>query len=178
MNPAFLATGLTLLAAAAGAADPSPAPSAPPAPCSAPEYRQFDFWVGDWDVYNAKGALAGHNLVTREYGGCVLQEHWAGSGTAGQTGSSFNTWSPGKRQWHQTWVDSTGGLLLLDGELTAGTMVLAGDVTGPDGAVVRHRITWSRKGEGQVRQLWEASSDQGRSWKTVFDGTYVPHKAG
>jgi hypothetical protein len=23
----------------------------PPAPCSAPESRQFDFWIGDWDVF-------------------------------------------------------------------------------------------------------------------------------
>jgi hypothetical protein len=21
------------------------------APCAAPEYRQFDFWLGDWDVF-------------------------------------------------------------------------------------------------------------------------------
>ena len=22
------------------------------APCTAPEFRQFDFWVGDWDTYD------------------------------------------------------------------------------------------------------------------------------
>jgi len=174
MTAAFLATCLALLAAAQTGATPSPSSSAAPPACSAPEYRQFDFWLGDWDVYNAKGARAGRNLVTREYGGCVVQEHWTASGTPGQTGSSFNTWSPGKRQWHQTWVDSTGGLLLLDGELTGGAMILSGDLRGAQGATVRHRITWSRMGEGKVRQLWESSADQGRSWTTVFDGTYVP----
>src|SRR5436305_7221358 len=121
MTAAFFAACLGLLAAQSAAAA-SPVPSAPPAPCRAPEYRQFDFWLGDWDVYNAKGTLAGRNLVTSEYGGCVLQEHWTSNGSPAQTGSSFNTWSPGRRQWHQTWVDSTGGLLLLDGALTGGTM--------------------------------------------------------
>jgi hypothetical protein len=24
-----------------------------PAACTAPEYRQFDFWVGDWNTYDA-----------------------------------------------------------------------------------------------------------------------------
>src|SRR5262245_53312618 len=80
-------------------------PSAPPSACSRPEYRQFDFWIGDWDVYDPKGALAGRNVVTREFGGCVLQEHWTAAGPMAQTGSSFNTWSPARQQWHQTWVD-------------------------------------------------------------------------
>jgi hypothetical protein len=31
-------------------ADPTP-----PAPCAAPVYRQFDFWVGDWDVFEVGG---------------------------------------------------------------------------------------------------------------------------
>lgn len=174
MTRAFLAGSISVLGAISAASSPSPNPQAP---CRAPEYRQFDFWVGDWDVFNAKGARAGRNVVTREFGGCVLQEHWTGAGPIGQTGSSFNTWSPGSRRWHQSWVDSTGGLLLLDGELAAGKMVLSGDVAQPGGGTVRHRITWSEQPEGTVRQLWESSSDQGQSWKTVFDGTYVRRKA-
>ena len=26
------------------------APAPPPKPCTGPESRQFDFWVGDWDL--------------------------------------------------------------------------------------------------------------------------------
>ncbi len=103
---------------AAGLDAPSPSPALPP--CAAPEYRQFDFWLGDWNVYGPDGSLAGTNDVTREFDGCVVQEHWVATGPPPQRGSSFNTWSPVSRRWHQTWVDSTGGFLLLDGELKDG----------------------------------------------------------
>lgn len=52
-------------------ASPAPSPAATPAPCSAPEYRQFDFWIGRWNVYGPDGRLAGTNDVTREFDGCV-----------------------------------------------------------------------------------------------------------
>src|SRR5690348_7204446 len=55
------------------AATVSQAAPAQPVPCSTSEYRQFDFWLGDWDVTNPAGKPAGHNHVIKEYGGCVLQ---------------------------------------------------------------------------------------------------------
>src|SRR6185503_16901923 len=125
----FLQTAVTL---------PPPAPS--PAPCTAPEYRQFDFWLGDWDVLDAEGKRVGTNTITREFGGCVLQEHWDAAGPQAQQGSSFNTWSPSLRRWHQTWVDSTGGFLLLDGSFSDGVMTLAGEMPGRNGGRVQHRI--------------------------------------
>lgn len=59
-----------------------------------------------------------------------------------QVGSSFNTYNPATRQWHQTWVDSTGGFLLLDGAFAEGRMTLAGDMHTRRG-VRRHRITFT-----------------------------------
>jgi hypothetical protein len=151
-------------------------PTPRPAPCSAPEYRQFDFWVGNWNVYSPDGQLQGTNDVTREYEGCVVQEHWIATVPPAQRGSSFNTWSPGARHWHQTWVDSTGGFLLLDGEFKDGVMTLAGDTPDPKGGAARDRIAWSKLPGGKVRQLWERSKDGGKTWSLVFDGTYVPKK--
>jgi hypothetical protein len=165
-----------LLVAARVAAAQSPAPSPSPVPCRAPEYRQFDFWLGDWNVHDPSGAVVGTNRVTRELDGCVLQEHWVAAGSPPQTGSSFNTWSPGAKKWHQTWVDSTGGFLLLDGELKDGVMTLGGEMPGRDGGTVRHRIAWSPLPGGRVRQFWERSLDQGKTWTVVFDGTYVRKK--
>ena len=49
---------LVLLALAPGAASQAQQPPPPPAGCSSPESRQFDFWVGRWDVYpSAKDTL-------------------------------------------------------------------------------------------------------------------------
>lgn len=147
---------------------------APAAPCSAPEYRQFDFWLGDWDVTNPAGKPAGHNRVTREYGGCVLQEHWSGSG--GSLGSSFNIYDPVRKIWHQTWVDNIGTLLELEGGMQEGSMVMSGRQLQADGKTLLNRITWTpigSGGDGKVRQLWETSADGGKTWQVSFDGLYA-----
>jgi hypothetical protein len=143
------------------------------APCAAPEYRQFDFWVGDWDVFGPKGGKAGTNRISKEFDGCVLQEHWVGAG--GGTGSSFNTYDRGTKRWHQTWVDNQGTLLLLDGAFADGTMTLSGKVLGPKGKETLQRIRWSMidGNPNKVRQLWESSADGGKTWTVAFDGTYV-----
>jgi hypothetical protein len=177
-SPASLILLLTL---ATGAATPARrtaeadrmANVPPPGTCDVPEARQFDFWIGDWEVREPGGALAGTNLVERVYGGCALRENWA-SADGKQHGTSLNHYDPAARRWHQTWVDDTGGFLLLDGTFTDGTMTLEGNRPSPDGTVVRHRIAWSRVGDDpdRVRQLWEASRDGGKSWKVVFDGLY------
>jgi hypothetical protein len=37
--------------------------AARPRPCTAPLHRQFDFWVGAWDVIGANGQFAGTNRI-------------------------------------------------------------------------------------------------------------------
>lgn len=143
-----------------------------PQPCSAPEHRQFDFWIGEWEVVDTAGRPAGRNRITRELGGCVLHEQWTGAG--GGTGSSYNIYDAASGRWHQTWVDSSGTLLLLDGGLNAdGAMVLEGERPAAGGGTVRNRITWTREGPDNVRQLWEVTED-GTSWRIVFNGLYRP----
>ena len=76
--------------------------------------------------------------------------------------------------WHQTWVDSSGGLLMLDGGLVDGAMVLRGSDRDVDtGALLAQQITWSQETDG-VRQHWQTSADEGATWTTVFDGHYRP----
>lgn len=146
------------------------AQNATPQRCSAPEYRQFDFWIGEWEVVDTAGSTAGHNRITRDFGGCVLREEWTSAG--GGTGSSFNIYDAATGRWHQTWVDASGTLLLLDGGLRSdGVMVMEGDRPAPNGGTVRNRITWTREGADSVRQLWEVSED-GTTWRVVFNGLY------
>jgi hypothetical protein len=150
---------------------PLAATAAPPRGCTSPQDRQFDFWAGRWNVTdNATGKPAGTNDITHEYGGCVLQEHWSGSG--GDKGSSFNHYDKARKLWHQTWVDNAGGILYLDGGLKNGAMVLAGTRRGRNGKPVTDRITFTPRPDGSVRQWWQASRDGGTTWTTVFDGVY------
>ena len=140
------------------------------APCEAPAHREFDFWLGEWQVHTPDGKLAGVNRIAREYGGCVLHERYdTGKGYAGE---SLNVYDAGRRVWHQTWVDNGGTLLLLEGGLRGGAMVLEGQDTAADGKVTRHRITWTPNADGSVRQHWESTDASGR-WTTAFDGRYT-----
>lgn len=156
-------------------ASPSPAaarptrPKVPAQPCASPEHRQFDFWLGEWEVRQA-GKLAGTNRVTRILNGCALREEWTGA--SGSSGTSLNVYDAARRRWHQTWVDDKGNVLLLEGEWRGGRMVLEGEHPEPGGTVSRERITWTPQSGGRVRQLWESSTDSGKTWTVAFDGIY------
>jgi hypothetical protein len=138
--------------------------------CATPEHRQFDFWVGDWEV-SAQGKVAGVNRIERILGGCALLESWHGA--SGYRGNSLNFYDAGRKRWHQTWTDTSGLALSLEGEFAGGNMVLAG--TRFDAGrqqTVHDRITWTPHADGTVRQLWETSTD-GKTWSTLFDGLYA-----
>jgi hypothetical protein len=147
----------------------------PPPPCTAPLYRQFDFWVGRWDVVGrTSGKFGGENRIELADGGCALFERWSSAG-GGYTGRSLSSVG-GDGRWHQTWVDSSGLRLELAGGLVDGSMVLEGDTPAPSpgSPAVKNRITWSPETDGRVRQHWEISADSGKTYKTVFDGMYNP----
>ena len=100
----------------------------------------------------------------------ALAEHWHGAG--GYEGRSLNAYDATRGHWHQTWLDSTGGVLMLDGGLVDGAMVLEGLAPGEDpSAMLLQRITWTPE-DGGVRQHWQSSADDGGTWVTVFDGRY------
>ena len=144
---------------------------ATPQPCSTPEHRQFDFWVGDWDVFDPTGKKLGTNSIKLALNKCVLHENWTGTG---MSGNSYNIYFAPEKRWHQTWVDTQGSLLELNGSFEAGKMVLSGEGPGATGGRTKHRITWSKLEGGRLRQVWESSGDGGGTWTVAFDGTYVP----
>lgn len=168
-KPILFAALVALALAGTVHADEGSAP-APPKACAGPEFRQFDFWLGDWNVADPKGNPAGANLITLEHDGCVLHEHWTGA--KGGTGSSFNIYDATNKRWHQTWVDNDGTLLELEGGIVDGKMVLDGPGKGPKGEAVTNRIAWEKLADGRVRQTWTVSGDGGKTWTTAFDGYY------
>lgn len=143
--------------------------------CGEGEYRQFDFWVGEWTVLTPQGQPAGASSITLEEDGCLIHEHYDGSSAGGGLGQSLNFYDRNDHRWHQMFVGAAGNALHLSGTFSGGKMVLTGhNVRGGKPAV--QRITWSREGGGVVRQLWETSLDGGKTWSTSFDGKYVRSK--
>jgi hypothetical protein len=160
-------SALILLALAQSAA---PAPDATTR-CPAAEHRQFDFWIGDWDVRGPQGQLLGHNRITSILGGCALQEEWSSAGGK-VLGVSINAYDPADRRWHQAWVDTGPSRLALVGGIVDGRMVMEQRTAKPGGATDVQRVTWGPLPDGRLRQHWEASADGGKTWKTAFDGYY------
>ena len=156
-------------------ARPAAAQNQPPAPvkqpdCSAAEFRQFDFWVGEWNV-TMMGREAGTSSVTSEERGCVVHEHWAGK--VGDTGQSFNFYNRQTGKWRQVWVASNGSSIDLSGTLVDGSIAYTGETKQPDGTRMLHRLTFTPNADGSVRQFWQTSVDEGATWKVSFDGHYV-----
>lgn len=134
-------------------------------PCQAPEFRQFDFWLGDWNVESpASPGSVSRNQITSINDGCAIRETY--TTPTGYEGTSLNFYDAARKSWHQTWIDNQGGALYLEGGLQGEAMVLS-TTTDPQSV---NRITWTPLDDGRVRQHWEATTDGGKTWTTVFDG--------
>jgi hypothetical protein len=169
MSRLHLKVGAVLLvAAAASAQTPSSVASSD---CSSPQHRQFDFWLGDWDVTQGD-KTAGRNVIRSILNGCAISEEWTGTG--GFSGNSLNFYNSTTQRWHQTWIDSRGQSLALEGQLEAGSMVLQN--VAPEN-MPRHRITWTPMPDKSVRQLWQVRDKPEAEWRTLFDGKYSARPA-
>ncbi len=142
-------------------------------PCrSRPEYRQFDFWIGEWAPQNAQGVTVGTSSIQLILSDCVILENW---NTPVSSGKSFNIWDVRDGKWHQTWVAGNGTRTNYVGGLVDGKMVLD-SVTESSGRKVINRMTFTKLPDGNVRQHGESSNDDGKTWTTTFDFKYVKVK--
>ena len=167
-NNATLALLLTLQT-------PQPPAPAPAASCTAPPHRQFDFWVGNWDVYRTgTDRLIAHSFIERRYAGCAIRENWMP--LAGEGGGSFSAYQPGESGWRQIWTDSSGSWVEFRGGLEDGAMVLTGTWPGAAGPGSRPlvKMRYTRAADGSVRQQGAQSLDGGTTWNPSFDLTYRP----
>lgn len=134
-------------------------------------FREFDFWVGDWDVHVGNGAFAGRNTIESAQRGCVLIENW--SSATGGSGMSINYLDEATGEWVQVWNDSGGNQINIRGGLTDDGMLLEGtihyvanDQTAP------FRGLWTPLEDGRVRQYFEQGSEDRTDWSPWFEGFY------
>jgi hypothetical protein len=146
-------------------------------PCSGGVYRQFDFWLGDWEVYALNGQKAGDSRISLILDSCVVLEEWTSASInrgVRYAGKSFNTYKRSTQQWQQTWVDNVGGSTeYLQGSLQDNKMVFQ---TMPfrfskDTLAVR-RLSFYNLGPDTVRQHAEISKNDMKTWVTEYDLQY------
>ena len=143
------------------------------APCEyVKEAKDFDFWVGEWEVYDKGQTIKyGDNTITRTNRGCYLSEQWVSS--TGVPGNSMNYYDPGQKRWRQHWVGAGGSIIDIYGGLADGSMVLEGRLyTINPPSEKPFRGTWTPLPDGRVRQFFEQSDDKGKTWISWFDGYY------
>ena len=173
MASRYAAFLLGFLAAPLAAQQPASPPAPPPPACETAEHRQFDFWVGRWDVYpTGTDQLVAHSLIEKLYAGCAIRENWMPLRGAG--GGSLNSWRPAERSWRQVWTDAANAFVEFAGGLDGEAMVLTARATLPDGRAALNRMRFTRESGGAVRQHGTQSTDDGATWQTQYDFTYRP----
>lgn len=152
----------------------------PPAksPCQTnPAFRQFDFWLGEWEAFAKNGKKAGDSKIELILDSCVILENWT-STSYGYKGKSFNTFNTATSKWQQTWVDNSGSITYYsDGEFKDGKMILTTkNEKQQDDSVKILRMTFSKINNDTVRQFGQSSIDEGKTWRIDFDLEYRKKK--
>jgi hypothetical protein len=140
------------------------------------ENRQFDFWVGEWDVKQTgaeSGPTLGSSKIESFADNCIILENWESRGFSGK---SWNFYDLGTNKWRQIWLDVTGRKAEFSGEYKDNAMRLDGETINTKGIRVKSHMTFFNLGPDKVRQFAERSTDEGKTWTTTVDLTYIRKK--
>ncbi|HEY2727020.1 MAG TPA: tetratricopeptide repeat protein [Parafilimonas sp.] len=138
--------------------------------------REFDFWAGEWNVYvTGTKYYTGHSLVQIISGGCALLENWDSPNSSGK---SINFIDPNTNKWKQSWAGSyaNGVQEFINGEYIDSAMRFEFESKDAQGNKIIGRFIFYNQGPNQVRQFNETSNDEGKTWTTSYDFTYIRKK--
>lgn len=137
-----------------------------------PESKQFDFWVGEWNVYTTQGQKGGDSKIEKLFTGCVILENW--KGINGYEGKSFNFYSLTDKKWHEYWVDQNAVATSYEGnyDSTQKAIVFYSYDHAKDANPFLVRLRFFNLDSNTVRQFSEKSTDDGKTWTTQYDLTY------
>ena len=141
----------------------------PPNPCTAAQQKQFDFWVGEWDLTwpAQNGGVPGHgtNNIKRILDQCIVQENFSSLDGSNLLGTSLSVYDLPSNHWKQTWVDNQGGYLDFVGDFQNGQMILQREAKGKDGKPFLQRMVWKNVTSNEFDWSWESSKDDGKTWQ-------------
>ncbi|MBV7270003.1 tetratricopeptide repeat protein [Winogradskyella luteola] len=136
-------------------------------PCKFDEnYRKFDFWFGEWEVYS-QGQKIAESSITNTNGDCGILENWRPTNSNG--GNSISYYDSTDKKWKQNWVANGSVSHYEEPEnYKDGNMQL---IAKSDN--VWYKMVYTRnEAEDTVRQTLESSTDEGETWTISFNGLY------
>lgn len=137
------------------------------AACATTERRALDFWLGEWSIAAPGSAADATSNVSLDLGQCVVVERWQGE--RNHSGENLFGYSADEQSWHGLFADNQGRVhVFLQGKVASGTAEFTGPSRGPQGESVLNKITVRRIDADHVEQMWQKSTDSGKSWTKQF----------
>jgi hypothetical protein len=151
------------------------------APCDTAQHHQFDFWVGDWQVFDAStNQLVAFDRVEKHSQGCIVQQNLTmvtdlyrreGVGYR-MTGIGVNRFDG--QSWLELWADNQWGAIVLRGMPSAGkAMVLTTIIPSRKRDL---RLEWEKRPDGSVRALQYVAPAGSGKWELYGDLIYRPNR--
>jgi hypothetical protein len=156
-------------------------PPAIEAPCETPQNHQFDFWVGDWQVFDAtNNQLVGFDRVEKHSRGCIVQENLTMTSDLYRrpgvpyrmAGIAVNRFDG--EAWLQLWADDTWGAIVMRGKPDAnGSMVFTSIIPSRNRDL---RVVYEKNPDGTVRTLQYVAPAGSDKWQKYGDLLYRPNR--
>ena len=147
------------------------APTQVPPNCNASSYRQLDFWVGRWNVFDTAGKYqVATSHIEGIMDGCAIRETYLSPKAPGgpYAGSSISGFDRTDGKWHQTYIDTKGAITHFVGQADGTTVAMSA----PAAAGAIQRMVYTPLGDGSVTQVGTLSGDGGKSWQPSYSYTY------
>ena len=135
-----------------------------------PETRQFDFWLGDWDVTWGENER-GSNHVEAIMDGHVILENFDGSPSLPLRGMSLSAYNAKINKWQQTWVDNEGSYWSFSGDYKEDRMILTTEDLEQGKRIDLRMIFYNIKPD-EFDWRWEKSLDTGKTWSLKWQLHY------
>jgi len=102
-------------------------------------------------------------------------ENWSNAFGSGN-GKSINYYDAASGKWYQHWIGANGAPANYSGTFSNGALRFIGEPSTSNGVTTLSRLTFFSIDKDTVRQLFETSSDGGKSWTTGYDFKYIRRK--
>jgi hypothetical protein len=157
-------------------------PSVPAAgACDTPQHHQFDFWLGDWQVFDAEThKLVAFDRVEKHAEGCIVQQNltlltdlWRRPGAKYRlSGIGVNRFDG--EAWLQLWADNQWGAIAMRGSLDEnGAMVFKSIIPSRNRDL---KVVFEKHADGTVRNLEYVAPAGSGKWEKYGDLIYRPNR--